>query len=215
MKKEISSRIIKFMVSAMLLIGIIGCGTFLFIPSENVILNNTYISGSDNCVPNQEFDYAPYISNDGLSDVIVFLEVHIPLVTTRKVANDGTFISDGLQELFIMKQKDDSITSHNIDKDWVMLSEGITPERNDEESTRILAYQKILKRKEQTPPAFEKIQSINFTDNDLQSAEHRLWINECYIKVQDAKKVVGAKNLGNNMSKETLLELYNYIKEKN
>lgn len=122
--------------------------------------------------PNDEINKDPQVENTGEADAVVFLKVTVPRRELEVAADDGTKSEKALQEIFIMKDEDDSIASHehNFDEKWINLEK--LGSQTDDDKTYVFGYSEILKSGEKTNNLFDKVQLVNavegWIDNSAQ-----------------------------------------------
>ena len=95
----------------------------------------------------------PKISNTGMNDAFVYLEVSIPIAEVTVAADNGNRLEKKEQELFLFE------TQNN----WTKLSS----QRVENAQVYVYAYDKVLKPQETTEPLFESIKFLNVIEGQL------------------------------------------------
>ena len=106
--------------------------------------------------PTEEIEKDPQITNTGVNDSFVYLEVSIPMAEVITADAEGNRIDKKLTELF----------SYTKSADWTQL-ESKTLNRNKVYTN---CYNKVLKPKETTTPLFETVTFANIIEGQLDTA---------------------------------------------
>lgn len=95
----------------------------------------------------------PKISNTGMNDAFVYMEVSIPIAEVTAATDNGNRLEKKEQELFLFE------TQNN----WTKLSS----QRVENAQVYVYAYDKVLKPQETTEPLFESIKFLNVIEGQL------------------------------------------------
>lgn len=106
--------------------------------------------------PTEEIEKDPQITNTGVNDSFVYLEVSIPMAEVITADAEGNRIDKKLTELF----------SYTKSADWTQL-ESKTLNGN---KVYTYCYNKVLKPKETTTPLFETVTFANIIEGQLDTA---------------------------------------------
>ena len=95
----------------------------------------------------------PKISNTGMNDAFVYMEVSIPIAEVTAATDNGNRLEKKEQELFLFE------TQNN----WTKLSS----QRVENAQVYVYVYDKVLKPQETTEPLFESIKFLNVIEGQL------------------------------------------------
>ena len=103
--------------------------------------------------PGRDIPKDPQISNTGVNEAFVYLEISVPMADVAAADQDGSRLDKKIQELF----------SFRPGEEWTNLS--VT--ESGSSRVYVYAYNGILKPGETTEPLFESIQFLNIIEGQL------------------------------------------------
>lgn len=103
--------------------------------------------------PGKEIKKDPKITNTGVNDAFVYLEVSIPTANVEAAAEDGTRLGEKNQELF----------SFQPSASWTKLSS----RKNGNSQIYVYAYNKILQAEQTTDTLFDSVKFLNLIEGQL------------------------------------------------
>ncbi|MBU5482304.1 SipW-dependent-type signal peptide-containing protein [Blautia sp. MSJ-19] len=136
----------------------------------------------------------PKISNKGINDAFVYLEVSIPMAEVTAVSDNGTRLEKKMQELFSFSSR----TS------WTKLN----AQKLGSKQVYVFAYNKILKPQETTEPLFDMVKFLNIIEGQLDGQQLEIPVRAYAIQasytgdsassVQDQAKLAYQKYVNQN-----------------
>lgn len=176
-------------------------------------------------VPNRLLPKDPMIQNIDETDVFVFIKLTVPVYTSYTVADNGTVIGNGEQEVFILSSGNDPRNAaegfhtrqNNDDKEyWVELPS--FEEGTDHQSTYrtyVFGYSVYLKPYEYTENLFDYIELKNIKQFDISPGDILdVKVDAFGIQADYLGDII--KEFGNEkavMSVENLSIIYGYVME--
>lgn len=103
--------------------------------------------------PGKEIKKDPKITNTGVNDAFVYLEVSIPTANVEAAAEDGSRMTQREQELF----------SFQTPVGWTKLSS----KKSGNSQIYVYAYDEILKPEQTTTPLFDSVKFLNLIEGQL------------------------------------------------
>lgn len=103
--------------------------------------------------PGKEIDKDPQITNTGVNDAFVYLEISVPMADVMAADTDGSRQEQKLQELF----------SYEIKESWTRLKS----EAAENSMVYVYAYNEILKPEETTETLFDTVKFLNIIEGQL------------------------------------------------
>ena len=103
--------------------------------------------------PGKEIDKDPQITNTGVNDAFVYLEISVPMADVTAADTDGSRQEQKLQELF----------SYEIKESWTLLKS----EAAENSMVYVYAYNEILKPEETTETLFDTVKFLNIIEGQL------------------------------------------------
>lgn len=146
--------------------------------------------------PNQEFAKDPVITNDGVNDEFVFLEVVMPYKNIETAELDGTRNAATDTELFSILKSDGTV---GINDGWVKVG---TPRKDESKGTitHVYAYASdgnmtALTANSKTVALFDKVRFCNAVeDQGLEGTSRDIVINAYGIQTTNINDTAGGSN---------------------
>lgn len=107
--------------------------------------------------PGKDVAKDPVITNTGINDAFVYLEVSIPMADVITATDDGSRLEKKMQELFTFEAKES----------WIQLKS----ETIETNQVYVFAYHRILKPQESTESLFDTVKFINIVEGQLDGEE--------------------------------------------
>lgn len=223
-KNKIAAIIIGFAV----LTSVILFGTIAFFTSNDVVTNKLIIGnvrinltetqypGNENSsvtdmLPYSEVEKNPQIQNVGVNEAFVFLKVTVPVRDVTEVSTDGTHGTKKMQEIFYLKNKDDSelLFENHFNENWIELTDCETEDYNKSTKTYVFGYKKSLVTGDTTESLFDKVQLKNIKEELGANQAQSINIEACAVQSDYISVEVTDKTNLNTTQLEDIYKLFN------
>lgn len=130
--------------------------------------------------PGKVINKDPKITNTGINDAFVYMEVSIPMADVTAAAENGSRLEKRMQELFSFESK----------KSWTKLDS----KKIGDNQVYVFTYNKILKPNETTETLFDTVKFLNIIEGQLDGQQLEIPIRTYAIQASytggDAENVI-------------------------
>lgn len=130
--------------------------------------------------PGKVINKDPKITNTGINDAFVYMEVSIPMADVTAAADNGSRLEKRMQELFSFESK----------KSWTKLDS----KKIGDNQVYVFTYNKILKPNETTETLFDTVKFLNIIEGQLDGQQLEIPIRTYAIQASytggDAENVI-------------------------
>lgn len=215
MLKNNKKKIAVIIICVAVLTTVILFGTIAFFTSNDTVTNKLTIGnvrinlteteypGNENSSVTDMLSYSeveknPQIQNVGMNEAFVFLKVTVPVRDVTEVGTDGTPGTKKMQEIFYLKNKNDSETdfANHFNENWVELP-GFETGTDGSQATRtyVFGYKDAVASGGTTESLFDKVQLKNIKEELGANQAQSINVEACAVQSDYIDVVTDKTNL--------------------
>ena len=173
----------------------------------------TYPGNADdavkNLVPLQEVAKDPMITNDGINDAIVFLEVDIPMDQMITANADGTRNAEAYVEIFDFAKAGGTYDS--VNDGWVLINSEKDNDATPTKMTYRYGYNTRLAKDGETAKLFDTVRLANVIEGEIDESTQDIAIRAYAIQADYVNEI----DTTGTLSEQTLKDIFTVYSNQN